>query len=568
MIRPKAVGLCALALAVLSLSPSSSGRVLAEGRSERTTFDGTVASDAKTARCSTWSNTVVPPETIRVYRTTGPASGTVQVVDLRTWSKVVLAAEMPAFYPLAALRANALAIKQYGWYYVMHWRGGRAGNGACYDVRDSGDGYYRPESRQPAPSQIEAVDATFAYSLRKRDWQTGISRLFLTGYRAGANVPCGADSDRFHLFQHSAFDCGKKGFAWEGIVREYMEPQLEIVRASAHQVLGSAHGDVIATVPTTPGATRTKVYASTGSSFRRPVTRDFPIDPSKTQGTMSADVTGDGRSDLVVLERTATGSRLRVSVSTGTRYASPAVWWSTTGSAQSTDVRLLAADFDGDGVADAAMVRPGPGAGQATLTVLRSFGDHFGSPTRTWTGTLRLTTAQVYAGDTNGDGRADLIIERDRGTSGVEYLVARSAAEGGMLSAPSRWYLGADLRRATTRTAIGDYDRDGRDDVILAIPSGHGTRVVGLRVDAKTSARFVRATLWTSSPTSPIAIDRVKIATGDYDSDGLADAVLFVDAGARGTRLVRLKTREGADGMSASVWYTDSTLEWSRLRTP
>jgi VCBS repeat protein/stage II sporulation SpoD-like protein len=563
------VGLCALALAVLSLSPSSSGTALAGGRSDRTTSEGSAAtSDGKAARCSTWSNTVVPPETIRVYRTSGPASGTVQVVDLRTWSKVVLAAEMPSYYPSAALRANALAIKQFGWYYAMHWRGGRAANGSCYDVSDSGDGYYDPESRHPTATQIAAVDATWAYSLRKRDWQTGASHMFLTGYRAGAMVPCGSDSDRFHLFQHSAFDCGKRGFTWEGIIRAYMEPQLEVVRASAHQVLGSAPGDVTATLATVTGKTETKVYASTGASFARPVTRDFGIDPASTLGVASADVTGDGRSDLVVLERTSTGTRLRVLASTGTRLAPPVDWWSDANAGNLKDVRLVAADFDGDGVADAALVRPGTSAGYATLSVLRSLGDHFGAPTRTWTGVLPLAKVEVFAGDANGDGRADLIVERDRGTGGVEFLLALSASGGGDLSALRRWYIARDLRRATTRTAVGDYDRDGRDDLILAIPNGRGTRVVGLKVDARTNARYLRSTLWSSARTSPISIDRVKIATGDYDSDGLTDAVLLVDLGKRGTRLIRLKTQDSADAMSAAVWYTDDSLDWSRAETP
>lgn len=533
-----------------------------------TTSSRAVTTDATADRCTAWTSWVVPPETIRVYREAyGRAKGTVQAVSFRKWTEDVLGTQMPGYYPIEALKANAIAVKQYGWYYVMHYRGGRAPNGACYDVADAGDGFYRPEVYDPSASQLKAVAATWPYSLRKRDWRTGASRMFLTGYRSGAFVKCGTDSDGFRLYQHSAFDCAKRGMTWEGILRTYMEPRLEIVDPGIHNVLGSEFGDAVVLEPaqTLQEGIRPRVYSSTGTTFHRMPAVDVDIDPALTLGTLSADVTNDRRADLLVLQRSAVGANLLVLAATDVGYADPVTWWSDSRGLGARELRLVAGDFDGDGVVDAGLLTPDREAGRATLWILRSLRRSFAAPTRYWSGPLDYDRVRAYGADATGDGRADLVVERDLGDAGLEYLVAASRLKGGALDDPRRWYRGADLRRETTRTAIGDYDRDGRDDIILAIPDGDGIRVVGLKVDARTSADYVRSTLWKSG--DPIAIGRVKLSTGDFQSDGRSDALLMVDGGSSGTRFVRLKANDRGTALVASGSFVDAKLEWSTART-
>ena len=80
--------------------------------------------------CTGWRSDRRPPETIRVLRAkkrTGvPADivGTVEEVPFREYVGVVLAAEWPSHYPLETLKAGALAVKQYAWYYTIVYRGG------------------------------------------------------------------------------------------------------------------------------------------------------------------------------------------------------------------------------------------------------------------------------------------------------------------------------------------------------------------------------------------------------------------------------------------------------------
>lgn len=178
---------------------------------------------AATARaagtCTGWASDTVPPTTIRVLRTTGPASGSVQVVPFHDYVTVVMAAEWGAGNPAEVLKAGAVAVKEYAWYQAMFWRGGSAADGSCYDVVDSSvDQVYSPETRVPAASLTAAVDATWGITVRRN---TGI---FSTHYRAGADVGCGMNADGTNLYQLSATHCAQDGMTFDVILTTYYGP--------------------------------------------------------------------------------------------------------------------------------------------------------------------------------------------------------------------------------------------------------------------------------------------------------------------------------------------------------
>ena len=198
---------------------------------------------AHAAVCTGWSSTTTPPPTVRVLRS---SSGVVQTVDFMTYVKVVMPAEWPPSWPMESLRAGAVAIKQYAWYYTMHYRGG-TGTGGCYDVVDNtNDQIYSPETRTPAASHIQAVDSTWNESILKN------GSFILTGYRSGADVACGADADGYHLFQHSARICAIDGKTGEQILHVYFDPGTLIQGAgkppSAPTVVSAAAYDTTAVV--------------------------------------------------------------------------------------------------------------------------------------------------------------------------------------------------------------------------------------------------------------------------------------------------------------------------------
>ena len=182
--------------------------------------------------CTGWTSDSVPPATIRVLRTVGPAAGTVQVVPFHDYVTVVMAAEWGPSDPPEALKAGAVAVKQYGWYRAMYWRGGTAADGSCYDVVDSPiDQVYWPEAKTPSASEISAVDATWGISVLKS------GSLFATHYTAGSSVACGANADGWHLYQISAMHCAEGGMAAATILQTYYDPGAQVVGAAGSDTL-------------------------------------------------------------------------------------------------------------------------------------------------------------------------------------------------------------------------------------------------------------------------------------------------------------------------------------------
>jgi hypothetical protein len=196
---------------------------------------------AQAAACTGWSSTILPPPTVRVLR----SSGVVQTVDFKTYVKVVMAAEWPPAWPIESLRAGAVTIKEYAWYYTIHYRGG-TGTGGCFDVFDnSNDQVYYPERWTPAASHIQAVESTWTESITKN------GAFILTGYRPGTDVPCGSDAIGNRLFQKSARQCALAGKTGEEILHVYFDP-----------------GMVLQGAPTPPGAPTAAVAVPYDTSAR------------------------------------------------------------------------------------------------------------------------------------------------------------------------------------------------------------------------------------------------------------------------------------------------------------
>jgi hypothetical protein len=166
--------------------------------------------------CTGWKSTVVPPDYIRV----GRGDGSVDVVPFRKYVGVVAAREWPYWLPVAARRVGAIAVKQYGWYFTLaghHRTGFVNSHGKCYDVTDSTrDQLYKPEKTHVTRRTWRSVDYTWSISLRKN------GNFFMTGYRYGADVRCGADADGRLLYERSVVDCAHRGKSTYAILNRYI----------------------------------------------------------------------------------------------------------------------------------------------------------------------------------------------------------------------------------------------------------------------------------------------------------------------------------------------------------
>ena len=562
-----------------------------------------------------WQDDLHPPSTIRVKRTKGPTAGTVETVNFWDYVATVLRAEFATGdgKPAEWMRMGALAVKQYGWYYTMHWRGGKVSvtnpdDGTttveCYDVTDGTlDQIYKPEkwdktSQQWVPTNVptvanfRAMAETWDTSVRKWVPRKGISKLFLTGYRAGRKHPCGTDSTGFKIYQKSLRDCGIKGLDLAETMGRYFEPRLLEVTTRTHDVLpdgGTWQGD-LGLLEVGGGTTDWRLYPATSSGFDTPVTGSFnvavaaygvgnvdaPSDALDGNGNYLYPAGSDPQllADMVMLN--ANGTKLLVAHAitdgqgTGLGYDTPVA---TDISGTAAD-GLLVADFNGDLLADAGLLRDN-GDGTATLSVRLAVGDgSFGPETDWWTGALDLTgNDYVAAADVNGDGKADLVI---RDAAGVYYVAASSPSCSSFAAwgpCPPDAVGGTGLGSATVAfssswpvgnvlNVVGDFDRDGRTDVIAVVKNGGGADVYGLHSQADgTLAQQSLASLAT------VSWANLAIAAFNANADGMVDLALVQKSNDGATDLQWLQTAErtklkGAS-MTASPLYTDSSLTWS-----
>jgi len=524
---------------------------------------------AASSSCTGWTSSLYPPTTIRVYRTSLKKTVT---VPFRAYVETVMAAEWGPSRPVAALQAGALAVKQYGWYYARagHWRGGRDAAGRCYDVSSSSvDQVYDP-TRTPAASHRAAVAATWTWSLRRANI------FILTGYRPGTGV-CGAPVDGLRLYQRDASTCASKyGWTAEQILRRYYgsaSRPVALVIPGLNDMTGDGRGDV-AGVVTDPTSSEVSVNLYTTDPKAVPATASAIAPTAGTVlGRAATDVNADGKIDLVQLVAVSDELvALEVRKANGAGFDGATTWWtSAPGRFVPGELRLVAGDFNADRKGDAGIVRVTGGDAPATeLWVAASTGTAFGATLRGYLAWAQDRTAAAFrAGDFTGDGRADLAILRtgdppDEATTTITEVAASQTSL--LLAAPKPW--ATEIAPLDTiRPIVGDYDRNGRDDLVLQRtgPTGE-VRFLGY---ISTGTSFTRRWFWiAASPVLPWASSSA--ASADLNRDGRSDIVLFVDRGvdADGASLgvdIQRFTSTGTS-FTLSFWRTDPGVSWSTLQ--
>jgi hypothetical protein len=171
------------------------------------------------------------------------------------------------------------------------------------------------------------------------------------------------------------------------------------------------------------------------------------------------DYNGDGVADVVV--STVCGHTVGILLGNGDGTFSTEVDYETSGVVPSSCEYLAypgsvaSADFNGDGVADLAVVNLdgsasvllGDGDGTFQSAVRYALGPGPGSPT---------TQSGIAVGDFNGDGNTDLVVA---GSQGVAVL---SGNGDGTFQRAVSYYSGA-----SSLILVADFNEDGRDDLAI-----------------------------------------------------------------------------------------------------
>ncbi|MEU4821305.1 peptidase inhibitor family I36 protein [Actinomadura citrea] len=149
------------------------------------------------------------PSTILVYRV---SLGRVDRVAFKTYVKDVLPNEWVPSWPAESLKAGAMAVKGYGWYWALHSTRKTSG-GQCFDVYDTTSSQvYKPGSAQASTSA--AVDAT---------WGTRMTRggKILEAHYCSTTTACGGWVTGDWMSQYGSRDKADAGWSYSRILTAY-----------------------------------------------------------------------------------------------------------------------------------------------------------------------------------------------------------------------------------------------------------------------------------------------------------------------------------------------------------
>lgn len=218
----------------------------------------------------------------------------------------------------------------------------------------------------------------------------------------------------------------------------------------------------------------------------------------------AADFNGDGIADAAVGQGTSNSVAILLGSASGLGAASmfPAGVYPTA---------IASGDFDGDGKLDLAVI--GTATGSGALAFLKGNGDGtFQAPVTMPAGT---TPTSMVAADINGDGKLDLIFADSgtNGNNGAIYVLINKGA--GAFQAPVQVFSGL-----YPAFGIDDVNGDGRLDLVAAAEAGSGNSVVSW-LQGNGNGTFQAPVAIATSDSNDNAV-----LVQDFNGDGHVDIVL------------------------------------------
>lgn len=241
--------------------------------------------------------------------------------------------------------------------------------------------------------------------------------------------------------------------------------------------------------------------------------RSFSMFSTGPTSLLLADFTGDGLPEIVVacIANTRVISLRNLG---GGRFGTPTANFS----ASSGPLGMHAVDLDGDGHSDLVITANGS---NSIITMLSNGDGTFQAQVPHATGPGPV---DVLIRDQNGDGRPDWIVPcQTDATVRTHYGLAGGGFAAGIVTS---------VAGIPNGIAAADLDADGRMDMVLPLANGL-TQVLGANAPGA-------PTPFTAQPPVASASQPCAVATGDFDEDGIPDAVVALLSGG-GVALLRGK---------------------------
>jgi hypothetical protein len=258
--------------------------------------------------------------------------------------------------------------------------------------------------------------------------------------------------------------------------------------------------------------------------------------PGEQLGMVTADVNGDGKPDLI----TANTQSITVLLGNGSgKFAAP-TYYPFKNDFTNTPIALTVADINGDGKADIVLANaPGDSAFWGvtpSISVFLNNGNGTFQSARTSYGFA--DAASLAVGDFNGDGLPDIAAAY----SGEPAVTVALNSGGGYFHSAQTY--GFDIPTAATSVAVGDFNGDGKSDLVVTTTAG----TVNVLLNNGDGSGTFGAT-----PAYALGGAATSVAVGDFNGDGKSDLVVTTTAG---TVNVLLNNGDGSGTFGAAQAYT------------